>query len=47
MGFTLFSTFFWRPLHEYDVKPPDAMFVGGREHKLTYDDEFRSFYDHG
>ena len=45
--FTLFSTFFWRPLHEYDVKPPDVMFVAGREHKLTYDDEFKSFYDLG
>ena len=28
---TLFSTFLWRPLHDYDVKPPNATFYGGRE----------------
>ena len=29
---TLFSTFLWRPLHEYDVKPPNATSYGGRGH---------------
>ena len=29
---TLFSTFPWRPLHDYDVNPPNATFFGGREH---------------
>ena len=28
---TLFSTFLWRPLHCYDVKPPNATFYGGVE----------------
>ena len=27
----LFSTFPWRPLHDYGVKPPNATFYGGRE----------------
>ena len=26
---TFFSTFLWRPVHDYDVKPPNAMFYGG------------------
>ena len=26
-----FSTFLWRPLYDYDVKPPNATFYGGRE----------------
>ena len=29
---TLFGTFPWRPLHDYDVKPPNLTFYGGREH---------------
>ena len=32
---TLFSTFLWRPLHDYDVKPPNATFYGGRGHTKT------------
>ena len=28
----VFNTFLWRPLHDYDVKPPNAMFYGGRGH---------------
>ena len=32
---TLFSTFLWRPLHAYDVKPPNATFRGGRGHMKT------------
>ena len=32
---TLFSTFLWRPLHDYDVKPPNATFYGGRGHTTT------------
>ena len=32
---TLFSTFLWRPLHDYDVKPPKATFYGGRGHTTT------------
>ena len=30
-----FSTFLWRPLHDYDVKPPNATFYGGRGHTTT------------
>ena len=30
-----FSTFLWRPLHDYDVKPPNATFCGGRGHTTT------------
>ena len=31
-----FSTFLWRPLHDYDVKPrPNGTFCGGREHTAT------------
>ena len=26
-----FSTFLWRPLYDYDVKPRNATFYGGRE----------------
>ena len=32
---TLFGTFLWRPLHDYDVKPPNATFYGGRGHMKT------------
>ena len=32
---TLFSKFLWRPLHDYDVKPPNATFYEGREHTTT------------
>ena len=32
---TLFSTFLWLPLHDYDMKPPNAMFYGGRGHTTT------------
>ena len=32
---TLFSTFLWRPLHDYDVKPPYATFHGGRGNMTT------------
>ena len=32
---TLFGTFLWRPLHDYDVKPPNATFYGGRGHTKT------------
>ena len=35
MCITLFSTFLWRPLHDYDVKPPYLMFYGGRGHTMT------------
>ena len=31
----LFSTFLWRPLHDYDVKPPNATFNWGRGHMTT------------
>ena len=31
---TRFSTF-WRPLHDYDVKPPNLTFYGGRGHTTT------------
>ena len=24
------STFLWRPLHDYDMKPPNLPFYGGR-----------------
>ena len=30
-----FGTFFWRPLHDYDVKPPNLTFYGGRAHTTT------------
>ena len=29
------STFLWRPLHDYDVKPPNLTFYGGRGHTTT------------
>ena len=32
---TLLSTFLWRPLHDYDVKPPNATFCEGRGHTTT------------
>ena len=32
---TLFSTFLWRPPHDYDVKPPCLTFYGGRGHTTT------------
>ena len=32
---TLFSTFLWRPLHDYDVKLPNLTFYGGRGHTMT------------
>ena len=32
---TLFSTFLWRPVHDYYVKPPNATFYGGRGHTAT------------
>ena len=31
----LFSTFLWRPLHDYDVKPPNLTLYGGRGHTTT------------
>ena len=30
-----FSTFRWRPLHDYDVKPPKETSYGGRGHTTT------------
>ena len=30
-----FSTFLWRPLYDYDMKPPNATFYGGRELSKT------------
>ena len=30
-----FSTFLWRPLHDYDVKSPNLTFYGGCGHKTT------------
>ena len=32
---TLFSTFLWRPLRHYDVKPPNWTFHGERGHTTT------------
>ena len=32
---TPFSTFLWRPLHDYDVKPPNLTFYGGHGHTTT------------
>ena len=32
---TFFSTFLWRPLHHYHVKPPNSTFCGGRGHTTT------------
>ena len=32
---TFFSTFLWRPLHDYDVKPPNLTLYGGRGHTTT------------
>ena len=32
---TLFSTFLWCPLHDYDVKAPNLTFYGGRGHTTT------------
>ena len=32
---TLFSTFLWLLLHDYDVKPPNAMIYGGGGHTTT------------
>ena len=29
---TLFGTFLWRPLHDFNVKPPKATFYRGRGH---------------
>ena len=29
------NTFLWRPLHDYDVKLPNATFYGGRGHTTT------------
>ena len=29
MCITLFNTFLWHPLHDYDVKPPNVTFYGG------------------
>ena len=31
----LFSTFLSRPLHDYDVKPPNLPFYGGSGHATT------------
>ena len=31
----VFSTFLWRPLPDYDVKPPKATLYGGRGHATT------------
>ena len=33
---TLFSTFLWRPLHDYDVKNTNATFYGGPGHATTH-----------
>ena len=30
-----FGTFLWRPLYDYDMKPPNATFYGGRELSKT------------
>ena len=32
---TLFSAFLWRPLHDYDVKRPNATLYGGLGHTTT------------
>ena len=32
---TLFSRFPWRPWNDYNVKPPNATFYGGRKHRTT------------
>ena len=32
---SLFSRFPWRPWNDYNVKPPNATFYGGREHRTT------------
>ena len=32
---TLFSTFLWRPLHDYDLKPPNLTFYEGRGHTTS------------
>ena len=32
---TLFSTFLWRPLHDYDLKPPNLTLYGGLGHTTT------------
>ena len=32
---TFFSTFLWRPLQDYYVKPPNATFYGGGGHTTT------------
>lgn len=31
---TFFSTFLRRPLHDYDMKLPNATFYGGNEHTM-------------
>ena len=31
----VFSTFLWRPLHDYDVKPPNLTLYEGRGHTTT------------
>ena len=31
----VFITFLSRPQHDYDVKPPNATFYGGRGHTAT------------
>ena len=33
---TFFSTFLWRPLQDYYVKPPNATFYGGGGHTTTH-----------
>ena len=30
-----FNTFLWRPLHDYEKKPPNLTFYGGRGHATT------------
>ena len=35
MRITLSSSFLWRPLHDYEVKPPNLPFYGGREQTTT------------
>ena len=35
MCITPFSTFLWRPLHEYEEKSPNATFYRAREHTAT------------
>ena len=41
---TLFSTFLWCPLHDYDVKPPNLTLYGGCGHTTTnFPSSFRTW----